>query len=487
MAKILDFKKSVYELVKEYPEIIDIMSESGLSEIRKKAVLNSVGKLMTIPKGTKFKKIDLGSIVDRFKAEGFEVINVPNDGSHNEDNSHSTEDSNNRLELLKSYLTRLNNGESLEDVRADFVNAFRSVDASEIMSAEQELLHEGAPLKQVQKLCDVHSALFHDKIKEAKEQERSTIAMAKENATKATALIAVDGHPLQTMTRENEALKSLIDTARKQLGNNIDCSETLEKIREAAVHYAKKGDLLYPMLNARYGIIGPSQVMWTLDGEIRSELSSLIKATDHDDEWKGRVRAVLQRMNEMIYKEDNILFPVCAANFSEEEWKQIYRDSRDYAVCLDVKPLTWEDAERTNKEDNKKVGNDGIINLPTGSFTIEQLTALLNTLPFEITFVDADNINRYFNEGHKEFKRPLTALRREVFTCHPPKVEPMVRAIIDDFRNGRRDLVPVWLMKNGRATLVKYMAVRDSSGNYLGTMEIVQDMEEARRHFEKNK
>ena len=205
MAKILDFKKSVYELVKEYPEIIDIMSGSGLSEIQKKAVLNSVGKLMTIPKGTKFKNKDLGSIVDRFKAEGFEVINVPNDGSHNEDNCHSTEDSNNRLELLKSYLTRLNNGESLEDVRADFVNAFRSVDASEIMSAEQELLHEGAPLKQVQKLCDVHSALFHDKIKEAKEQERSTIAMAKENATKATALIAVDGHPLQTMTRENEA------------------------------------------------------------------------------------------------------------------------------------------------------------------------------------------------------------------------------------------------------------------------------------------
>ena len=79
----------------------------------------------------------------------------------------------------------------------------------------------------------------------------------------------------------------------------------------------------------------------------------------------------------------------------------------------------------------------------------------------------------------------MAALGREVFSCHPPKIEPMVRAIINDLRQGKRECVPVWMEKDGRATLVNYHAVRDAEGNYMGTMETVQDMEEARRHFAK--
>lgn len=103
----------------------------------------------------------------------------------------------------------------------------------------------------------------------------------------------------------------------------------------------------------------------------------------------------------------------------------------------------------------------------------------------EVTFIDHQDINRFFNNnGHpKVFKRPRMALGRSVFTCHPPKVEPMVRAIINDFRSGKRDSVPVWMEKNGRATLVTYLAVRDSSAAYVGTLEIVQDMEAAKLHF----
>ena len=104
----------------------------------------------------------------------------------------------------------------------------------------------------------------------------------------------------------------------------------------------------------------------------------------------------------------------------------------------------------------------------------------------EITFVDADNINRFFNEGPKVFKRPGMAIDREVFSCHPPKIEPMVRAIIGDFRSGKHDRVPVWMEKGGRTMLVQYMAVRDGKGNYVGTVELVQDMEFAKEHFGKN-
>lgn len=498
MAKILDLRKSVYELVKEFPEVADIMAELGFGEIRKEAMLNSVGKLMTIPKGAKFKKVDLSTIVNRFEMAGFTVVGLQdkkaNDEKEPPDNTASGKQQ--RLDLLKSYLMRLNDGEPLETVRAEFVKNFSAVDASEIMEAEQELLRGGVPLEQIQQLCDVHSALFHgsthgekenhyeefrDTLEVAKEQEPSAPAMTNVNTDKSETLIAVKGHPLQTFTRENEALKLLIEKAQMQLERGENCLDTLKQIRDIAIHYAKKGDLLYPMLKVRYDIIGPSQVMWSLDDEIRAELSALVKAVNYDGAWMERVRGVLQRANEMIYKEANILFPVCAANFTEEEWKQIYRDSKDYAECLGVKAETWNDAELSDAP-SMSVDNGKVV-LPTGEFSIDQLRALLNTLPLEISFVDADNINRYFNEGPKVFKRPMSALGREVFTCHPPKIEPMVRKIIDDFRNNRRDQVPVWMTKNGHPVLVNYMAVRDKSGKYLGAMEVVQDMEFAKNHL----
>ena len=120
-----------------------------------------------------------------------------------------------------------------------------------------------------------------------------------------------------------------------------------------------------------------------------------------------------------------------------------------------------------------------------GHMTVEQLTAMLNTIPLEISFVDKDNINRFFNEGPKVFKRPGMAIDREVFSCHPPKIEQQVRRIIEEFRAGTLDKVPVWMDKNGRTMLVTYMAVRDKSGKYLGTMELVQDMEFAKEYFQK--
>ena len=452
-----------------------------------------------------------------------------------------------RIEKLKSYLKRLGEGESLEAVRKDFAAEFQGVEASEIMKAEEAILAEGTPITEVQKLCDVHSALFHGTTDYSNKHEKSA------------ALSQVKGHPLQTFTRENEALTKLIDRMKELLhdtdettgsgslpvdekqadtgkfpvdekqadtGNLPQIAAQLLKIREVAVHYAKKGDLLYPHLNARYGIAGPSAVMWTADDEIRDELGALCKAlqkgreaaeqnatgsfqsSQWDVKWLERLQKVLMRAEEMIYKENHILFPKCAVNFTEEDWMGIYRDAKDYADCLGVHGEVWEEAEnwlRKEKEAKKTVFkgtkdgqdsegeedragsnfSDGVIHMPGGHMTIRQLTALLNTIPLEISFIDAEDRNCYFNEGPKVFKRAQMALGRSVFTCHPPKVETMVRRIIGEFREGTLDRVPVWMDKGGRTMLVTYMAVRDESGEYMGTMELVQDMEFAKEHFGK--
>ena len=499
MNRTIDMSRSVYELVSEYPELQDIMAELGFTEIKKPAMLHSVGKLMTIPRGAKMKNIPMDQVIAALLEHGFTLsgempAEVKGETSKVPIDAVPEEAPVSRTEQLKAYLRRLGEGESLESVRADFAEKFRDVEASEIMQAEQELMREGTPLEEVQKLCDVHSALFHgatreEQIANAEREVMASVQRAKELAAqkdygskneRAADLAAIPGHPLHTLTRENEVLAGWLTEAKARLEAHEELGELFSRIRELSVHDAKKGDLLYPLLKVNYEISGPSDVMWTVDDEIRDELAELSTIEVHNAAWEERLRAALQRAEEMIYKENNILFPICAVNFTEAEWHGIYRDSKDYADCLGVTGEVWTEAEAPRA---MPPTHEGEIVMPGGHMTVEQLTALLNTIPVEITFVDADNYNRYFNEGPKVFKRPGMAIDREVFSCHPPKIEPMVRTIIDDFRNGRRDSVPVWMEKNGRTFLVTYLAVRDKERKYLGTVEVVQDMEFAKEHF----
>lgn len=366
MSKKIDLNKTVFELTEQYPELIDIMASLGFTEITKKAVLNSVGKIMTIPKGAKMKHISMMDVVTTLMANGFELEGTMPDIKVSETApsapASSVQPSDEQTEQLKAYLRRLGDGEDLESVRADFVRDFSDVDPSAIMRAEQELMREGTPLAQVQRLCDIHSALFHGKtreeqianaekaVNESLKQQRIQEQLAKRDAfpkkdytdknAKAAALEAVNGHPLHTLTAENNALSTLLEEYKKTSDGSL-----IARIRELSIHYAKKGDLLYPLLKVKYGITGPSDVMWTVDDEIRDELGALAKETNHDEAWITRMDAAVKRAEEMIYKEQNILFPICAVNFSEQEWYGIYRDSKDYADCLSVTKESWPEAE----------------------------------------------------------------------------------------------------------------------------------------------
>ena len=648
MEKILDLDKSVASLGKEYPEVVDIMSDLGFTEIKNPAMLASVGRIMNLKKGSQMKKIPMEEIVRAFREKGFEITDggkpFPADAAQTVQSSQTIQADQtaqtsqvaqtakapvDRAEALRSLLDRLSEGEDLESVRADFVRDFKDVDPAEIMRAEQGLMESGMPLSKVQKLCDVHSALFHGDTREEKiaNAERAVQASLKNQAGKeeknyinksveAESLIQIPGHPLSTFTKENQALGQYLESTKERWESLVESlsgkaggknkaekveraqgaegvqgtqgepdweallaafSEELAKLRSFTVHYAKKGDLLYPLLKVKYDISGPSPVMWTVDDEIRDALGELNRelrekskgvralrntGEDLDDEEEEYIRskseiaesilnsfflknylAVRNRMEEMIYKEENILFPMCALQFQKEEWIQIYFDSKDYEACFSVENASWTEAEEcgftpekwraveaTGESDREKdrteaseehsedfhnaefpegagkmledllrrveslegkSGNrgespsarDGEIIMPGGHLKKNELIAMLNTLPVEITFVDKDNINRFFNEGPKVFKRPQMAIDREVFSCHPPKVEPMVRMIIGNFRDGKEDEVPIWMEKGGKPFLVRYMAVRDKEQNYVGTLEAVTDMTEVKEHF----
>ena len=544
MEKKLDLSKSVYDLVKEYPEVADIMKELGFSEITNKVMLNSVGKIMTIPKGAKMKGVSMIDIVGAFMKAGFtltgEMPNLSGDDtqgasmppsgvaavnsasiaptaptaaatavkaesvetsanavasktqeySENKtgDSVQDTVQDSERVEQLKSFLKRLGTGEELGAVREDFVSQFAHVEASEIMKAEQGLMREGTPLAEVQQLCDLHSALFHGStIHEQMDAEHAKVEAvleAQEKSQSVVTLVETVGHPLNRLTEENKALDALIEATKVKVASKTATVDDVNEVRQVSIHYAKKGDLLYPHLKVAYDISGPSLVMWTVDDDIRDGFGRLARAKSIDDAWYEEFDGLLTRAQEMIYKEQNILFPICAENFSTEEWYQIYKDTEQYEEIFGVERIAWTEAESALAAKAAPTsGDSNTIALIGGSLTLEQLDAMLNTMPMEITFVDHVDINRYFNDGEKVFKRPTTAIGRDVFSCHPPKVEPIVRGIIESFRNGERDNVAVWLEKVGRPFYVNYMAVRDQNNNYLGTLELVQDMQFAKEHF----
>ena len=544
MEKKLDLSKSVYDLVTEYPEVTDIMKELGFSEITNKVMLNSVGKIMTIPKGAKMKGVSMIDIVGAFMKAGFtltgDMPNLSGDDTQGasmppsgvaavnsastaataptaaatavkaesvetsanavasktqENSENKTDDSvqdtvqdSERVEQLKSFLKRLGTGEELGAVREDFVSQFAHVEASEIMKAEQGLMREGTPLAEVQQLCDLHSALFHGStIHEQMDAEHAKVEAvleAQEKSQSVVTLVETVGHPLNRLTEENKALDALIEATKVKVASKTATVDDVNEVRQVSIHYAKKGDLLYPHLKVAYDISGPSLVMWTVDGDIRDGFGRLARAESIDDAWYEEFDGLLTRAQEMIYKEQNILFPICAENFSTEEWYQIYKDTEQYEEIFGVERVAWAEAEAALAAKAAPTsGDSNTIALIGGSLTLEQLDAMLNTMPMEITFVDHVDINRYFNDGEKVFKRPTTAIGRDVFSCHPPKVEPIVRGIIESFRNGERDNVAVWLEKVGRPFYVNYMAVRDQNNNYLGTLELVQDMQFAKEHF----
>jgi len=493
--KPLNLNHTVYELCQQYPELKAVMAQVGFKEISNPIAMQTAGRVMTIPKGAAIKGIPMPDVIAALRAAGFQPVDSDNDCgcSHDTCQCHhhhqpaaqadadpATREG--RTQLLHSFVERLTHGEPLSSVRRDFVKHFRNVDAEEIAAAEQQLINSGVKISDVQRMCDVHSALFHG----------TTI---QENASldgidsQCTTLMQQAGHPLNILYSENLAIEALINRISTQLDEGVLPSAmlpTIMQLRQLTHHFGKKGDLLFTLLRDRYGIDAPFNVMWGVDDEIRDELHRLCKQPSDAPQWIQRLRDVMQREREMIYKEHNILFPLCANHFTHDEWQEIRTEIDGYSPCLIDRYPDW--AQHTHSHPLYDVTpSDVTVQLASGTLTTAQLQAMLNTMPYEITFIDRDHINRYFNQqlhGEKLFKRPLMALGRKVYDCHPPMVQPMVRRLLTEFANGQRDTFEMWSEKAGHEVLIRYMAVRDQQGNYLGAMECVQVMDFARDHYQ---
>ena len=479
MEKVLDLKKTVADLVGEYPEVRQIMADVGFREITSDVALNVMGRIMTIPRGAAVKGVDLNKVIAAFEEHGFTVIG---------------DDRQTRQGRLRGFIERLSGGEDLESVRKDFVEEFSHVEAHEIMDAEQTLIKEGMPITEVQRLCDVHSALFH-----GTSSAPSPGALSHDEIHAQAASVdphdidaLPEGHPLSILRAENTALGALLDAIEEELDSTKRTDVMLEHVLalgDVRTHYIKKEELLMPILYD-YGVTGPSQVMWGIDDEMKRELSMIIKALKEDAEnlpmYEARLRALTQRIREMIFKEEKILFPLSLRYFTEIEWYRAYHDLPDMGISFGVAIPPWQQAQPWLDQEAARLaegGTDGKLQFPTGELSMEQLNAIFKMLPVDITFIDANDTVRFFTNEGQVFTRPMSALGRDVMNCHPPEIIPVVRNLIADFKAKKRTQMIVHRYIRERPIRVHYQALYDAAGDYMGTVEFVTDHAEPLEKF----
>ncbi len=382
-----------------------------------------------------------------------------------------------RKEVIKQIIKELHEGKSVDEVKQAFADAFDNVSATEISEAEQALINEGLPVAEVQQLCDVHAAVFKGSISEIHQP-----ADAGE----------IPGHPANIIKLENRLIERIIDTQLEPYAASLadpnaadTVKEGLRQLLKIDLHYSKKENLLFPYME-KYGITGPPKVMWGVDDEIRAQLKEVARLTEDSPapQLKEKLAAVIERIREMIFKEENILLPMLLETLTQDEWKKIAEDTYEIGFMLDRVPVWTPAADEpvpVAKTEQPENTVPGVITLPTGVLHINELVHMLNAMPFDITFVDKNDIVKYFSQGKERiFARTKTVIGRDVSNCHPPASVHIVEDIVKDFKDGTKDHEDFWINMGERFVLIRYFAVRDDAGEYLGVLEVTQNIKPIR-------
>ncbi|WP_280769452.1 DUF438 domain-containing protein [Salipaludibacillus daqingensis] len=381
-----------------------------------------------------------------------------------------------RQALLKDIIKELHEGKSVEDVRARFENAIDKISVSEISQMEQSLMEEeGISVDEVQRLCSVHTAVFKGSIEEIHGSSNDPQHRP--------------GHPVHTFFQENKAIDHHVNFKlalhRDQFAKDAS-GETASKILadvtallELDNHYSRKENLLFPYLE-KYGIFGPTKVMWGVDDRIRATIKEL-RLQLNEDSWKKEdvmesLNEIVNEVSEMIYKEENILFPMALEKLTEDEWLKIEREGDVIGYTFIESPEPWQ-PERADLKDEGAFMKEGIIQLETGILEVQQLELMMNHLPVDITFIDENDVVRYFSHGKERiFHRTKSIIGRTVQNCHPPQSSHIVNALLDDFKSGKKDVEDFWIPFKDKYVLIRYFAVRNKQGEYKGTVEFTQNI-----------
>lgn len=402
----------------------------------------------------------------------YDILNVRSDTM-----SEFINNSEARQKLLKEIIQKIHNGMELDKAKALFKEHFETVSTEEITRMEQSLIEEGMPIEEVQSLCDVHAGIFDGSISDIHKSKDVT---------------DIPGHPIQVLMAENDAILKLIedeinpylDTASSH--NQLMLRVGFERLIEVSYHYSRKENLFFPYLE-KAGITSVSKVMWGVDNEIRSGIKTVLETLSKKDysheATLPKINRVLEQTRDMVTKENNILVPMLLENIDLFGFIKIDMASQEMDYFLEPPKIPWAKEPEQEKEASTEPETtvEGEISFDAGSLTVDEMNAIFNTVPLDMTFVDKKGIVKYFTQGTERiFDRPKTIIGRHVNMCHPPQSVHVVEAIVERFETGKSDHEDFWIEMKDMFVHIRYYAIRDKAGNFLGTLEVTQDIKPLR-------
>ena len=414
--------------------------------------------------------------------------------------------SNEKIEVIKGILRDLHKGVPIEELKRKLREALEEISPLEIPLIEQELVKEGMPISEILGLCDLHVEILRDLLRPAELKD------------------VPKGHPLDLLSKENEYViklaKALNIYAEALSGVGLEdaidylkaIGDIVAGLRKFRLHYRKIQMLIFPYLEKR-GITAVPRVLWNKEDQViikLRELSMLVeKGLSSPGEYAKSVaekaREISKEISDLVFREERILFPSVWALLSEGEWAAIHDDAKrvGYLVPADIewtpkaKPLlpheisgviTPEQIEKLPQEfkfatltpDMYEVRSEGDLEFETGFLSKDEVEAIFKHLPLEITYADVNDRVAFFSESmlRKGFARTKTLISRRIEYCHPPRLENFVKSVVNDLKAGKADFKEYWTRLGDRIIRVMVVAVKDRNGNYLGTLEMVEDLTE---------
>lgn len=366
-----------------------------------------------------------------------------------------------RKDAVKGIIRQLHLGKTVEQLQNEYGHIIANASAEDIAAAEREAIGEGLPVTEVQKLCDLHVAVFQAGLDSEPSPENKP------------------GHPLFDFRTENELIARTIEAIQSFVQRYADGEfDILEQLRQNAKnlsvvvnHYDKKENMIFPILE-KHGFAGQMQVMWGVDNDIRNEIKKFITLLEPQKPLiisvENAFAEVARKVLDMVYKEEKVLFPETLSFFTAEDWRQMADEIAGKVAKVAV--------SYSEPEVSVSVPS-GLIPLKTGALSADQIDLLLTNLPVDVTFVDENDEVRYFTQGKERiFTRTAAIIGRKVQNCHPPQSVHVVKKIIEDFKAGTRDVAEFWIQMGEAFVHIRYFALRDENGAYKGVIEVSQNV-----------
>nr|WP_252187849.1 PAS domain-containing protein [Anaeromonas frigoriresistens] len=383
--------------------------------------------------------------------------------------------------IIKIKLDYLKGNISLEDAKKEMKANFKQVTAQEFAICEQYL--------QQYEISDDELTERMDEILEIFEGVLVT-----------NKLEVPKGHPIRTYLDEIENIRKVLDKMRGMLHRKFiknQWAELYDKLNEINIHFSRKQNQLFAALE-RKGFDKPSQIMWTLDNDIRDIIKKAKEylEADKDDEFLKLQDEVIEMVEDMMVKEEEILLPTSIDLLSEEDFVQMRKGDDEIGYCLIDSPPAY--GNTTNEEKSKSSNNEllkdlasvlqkhGVMNpsskgevldVSQGKLTLEQINLIFKHLQVDLSYVDENEIVKFYSDTkHRVFPRSAGVIGRKVQNCHPRESVDTVEEIIKAFREGEQDEAEFWLEMGDKFIYIIYNAVRDETGNFRGVLEMMQDV-----------